>query len=107
MVKTKAEVKNIIKDSVEYLRKRIRISSVYLFGSYAAETASKWSDVDLAVFSPDADKMKVEDKAQLAAELKLRCNTEVELHLFPQKALKKAKPTNFYGYILKSGEKIF
>ncbi len=105
MVKTETEIKNIIKDSIEYLKERIRVSSVYLFGSYAAGTASYWSDIDLAVFSPDADKMEIEDKAKLAADLKLCCHTEVELHLFPQKALKEARPTNFYGYILKKGKK--
>ncbi|MDP3297367.1 MAG: nucleotidyltransferase domain-containing protein [Thermodesulfovibrionia bacterium] len=106
MVKTKTEIKKIIKDSMEYLRKKVHISSAYIFGSYATGTATRWSDIDLAVFSPDADKMGIEDKARLAADLRLHCHTEVELHLFSQKALKEARPTNFYGYILKKGNKI-
>ncbi len=106
MVKTEAELKNIIKDSIEFLKKKIRISAVYLFGSYATGTATHWSDIDLAVFSPDADKMKIEDKAKLATNLRLRCHTEVELHFFPKKALKEVRPTNFYGYILKMGKKV-
>ncbi len=107
MVKTKTEIKSIIEDSIEYLRKKIRINSAYLFGSYASGTAGVWSDIDLAVFSQDADKMKIEDKAKLATELRLRCHTGVELHLFPNKALKEARATNFYGYILKTGKKVF
>lgn len=106
MVKTKTEIKSIIKDSIEYLRKKIRISSAYIFGSYATGTATHWSDIDLAVFSPDADKMKIEDKARLVTDLRLHCHPEVELHLFPQKVLKEARPTNFYGYILKNGKKV-
>ncbi len=107
MVKTKTEITNIIKDSIEHLKKKLRISSAYLFGSYAAGSPTDWSDVDLAVFSPDADKMRIEDKARLAADLRLNCHTEVELHLFPQKALKEARATNFYGYILKKGKRVF
>jgi predicted nucleotidyltransferase len=106
MVKTKTEVKNIVKDSIGYLKKKIRISSAYIFGSYAAGTATFWSDIDLAVFSPDADKMKIEDKAKLATELKLRCHPEVELHLFSEKSLREARPTNFCGYILSEGKKV-
>lgn len=107
MVKTKIEIKNIIKDSIEYLRGKIHISSAYLFGSYASGTAGTWSDIDLAVFSDDTDKMKIEDKAKLASELRLRCHSEIELHIFPQRALKEARTTNFYGYILKTGKKVF
>lgn len=106
MVKTETEIKSIIEDSIEYLRKKIRIGSAYLFGSYAYGTAGSWSDIDLAVFSRDADKMKIEDKAKLATELKLRCHTDIELHLFPQSALKEARSTNFFGYILKTGKKV-
>lgn len=106
MVKTETEIKKIIKNSVEYLRKKIRISSIYIFGSYATGTATHWSDIDLALFSPDASKMEIEDKARLAADLRLYCHKEVELHIFPQKALKEARPTNFYGYILKNGKKV-
>ncbi|MBI5195382.1 MAG: nucleotidyltransferase domain-containing protein [Nitrospirae bacterium] len=107
MVKTEIEIKKIVKNSLEYLRKKLRISSVYLFGSYVTGGATYWSDIDLAVFSPDADKMKIEDKAKIATDLKLHCHTDVELHLFSQKALKEARPTNFYGYILKKGKKVF
>lgn len=107
MVKTKTEIKNIIEDSIKYLGNKIHIGSAYLFGSYASGTAGIWSDIDLAVFSKDADNMNIEDKAELAAGLRLRCHMEVELHLFPQRALKEARATNFYGYILETGEKVF
>ncbi len=106
MVKTKTEVRKIIADSINYLKKKIRISSAYVFGSYSAGTATPWSDIDLAVFSQDADKMNVEDKAKLATELRLRCHTEIELHLFSEKSLKEARPTNFCGYILSKGKKV-
>ncbi len=107
MVKTKAEIKSIVEDSINYLKKKIGISSAYLFGSYASGSAGTWSDIDLAVFSKDADKMKIEDKAKLASELRLRCHTEVELHIFPQRALKEARTTNFYGFILENGKKVY
>ena len=30
-----------------------RVDSVYLFGSYARASHNKWSDIDIAVISPD------------------------------------------------------
>ena len=106
MVKTKTEIKSIIADSLTFLKKRIRIGSAYLFGSYASGAAGAWSDIDLAVFSPDVENMNIEERATLATAVRLHCHTEVEIHLFPQRALREARKTNFYGYILQTGKKV-
>ena len=106
MVKTKIEINDILRDSLHFLKKKISVGSAYLFGSYATGDATPLSDLDLAIFSPDADKMRIEEKAKLAAALKLQCHSDVELHFFSMKALNEARPTNFCGYILKTGKKV-
>lgn len=105
MVRTETSLNQIIEDVLAYLRRRIRIKSVYLFGSYVTKTSREYSDVDLAVFYEGV--LDFEEKASLAAQVKLHCATDIELHLFPAQALKEARPTNFYGYLLENGKAVY
>lgn len=95
-----------IQKVIGFLREKINISEAFLFGSYAVGKPRAESDIDLAIFSPDVEKWTIEQKARLAAEVKLRCSADIELHLFPASLLKEARPTNFFGYILKTGKKV-
>lgn len=105
MVRTETSLNQVIEDVLAYLGQRIRIKSAYLFGSYATETPREYSDIDLAVFYEGS--LDFEEKASLAAQVKLHCAQDVELHLFPAKALEEARPTNFYGYLIENGKAVY
>lgn len=96
----------IIDQVLDYLKKRICVSEAFVFGSHAVGKPDKWSDIDLAIFSPDVEDWTIEQKAELATSVKLNCNADVELHIFPTYALTQARPTNFYGYIIENGKKV-
>lgn len=106
MVKTKTSLKKTLAEVEKFLRSKIKVETIFLFGSYVSGTPHKYSDIDIAVFSPDIEKMNIEEKAKLAAEVKLKIDSAIELHLFPAKSLKEARPTNFCGYILRTGKRI-
>lgn len=105
MVRTETSLNQVIEGVLAYLRSRIRIKAAYLFGSYAAGTPWEYSDIDLAVFYEGT--LDFEDKASLAAQVKLHCASDVELHLFPARVLEEARPTNFYGYLLENGKAVY
>jgi predicted nucleotidyltransferase len=105
-VVNKETLNNIINQVVSDLRKRVRISAAFVFGSYAVGTPDKWSDIDLAIFSPDVTDWSIEQKAELSADIKLHCNSNVELHIFSADALIQARPTNFCGHIIETGKKV-
>lgn len=107
MAKIKNTVKTSILNTTRHLQEYIRVTEVILFGSYAAGTPSKYSDIDLAVISPDFEKYDLDLKADLFSNIKLNCNSDVEIHPFTEKALKNARPTNFLGHILKTGTVIY
>lgn len=46
-------VKKIIKHFLDEVRKNYNIDGAYLYGSYAKGTSNKWSDIDIAIISPD------------------------------------------------------
>ncbi len=76
------------------------IFAIYLFGSWAKKTASKSSDIDLAIFSKDElNLIKVQDKIEQRFEVKL------QLHYFEEDTLKN-KRDPLIKNILKDGIKI-
>ncbi len=106
MAKKSVEIDKLISSALSFLRERISISEAILFGSHVHGTAREGSDIDLAVFSPEIDEMRLEERAKLATDVRVSCGLRLELHLFPQRALREARPTNFCGYILKVGKKV-
>lgn len=88
---------------INFLQTKIELTDVILFGSYAYGKPSKLSDIDLAVVSPDFDHMSLEDKAALFAEVKTKCDIDVEIHPFGSSEFKQARETNFLGEIKKRG----
>jgi predicted nucleotidyltransferase len=106
MVRPITEVKKIISETLDCLAEYLPVHSAYLFGSYAAGLARDNSDIDIAVFSPSVETMRLEEKVNLISMVQQYIKAEVEIHLFSSRRLKHARPTNFYGYILKTGKKI-
>ncbi len=48
--------KNIVSSVQKFVtlvQQQRRVEAIYLYGSYAKGTATQWSDIDLAVISPD------------------------------------------------------
>ena len=60
------DVEHIVERFVAELRKSIRVERVILFGSYARGNPRPWSDIDLAVVSPDFHGGTEEDHLLLA-----------------------------------------
>lgn len=53
MAKVPASIMNKIKLYLLNVNKTKRVKSAYLYGSYARGAAKEWSDIDLAIISPD------------------------------------------------------
>lgn len=99
-------VNAVIEKGLDYLQRRIRIEAAYLFGSQLTGEANPESDIDLAVFSPDAEKMSLAERIRLGSELALDCSLDLELHLYSSRALAEARPSNFAGYIVAHGKRL-
>lgn len=53
MAERNDDVRKIVKYFLGEVQKKYKIVGAYLYGSYAKGTSSKWSDIDIAVISPD------------------------------------------------------
>ena len=56
----------------------ISIESAYLFGSYATNHAGKWSDIDVAIISPDFSGDRLDERIRL-----MKFSTEVDSRIEP------------------------
>lgn len=59
----------------------IRIERAILFGSYATGKAHEWSDIDVAIVSPDFSGIRFNDAKMLTSFL-LKVDSRIELHPF-------------------------
>jgi len=101
-----ATLDSALEKALAFLRERIRIEAAYLFGSQLTGNTHEYSDIDLAVFSPDVEKMTFMQRVRIGSELRLECDPDVELHLYTSRALANARPTNFAGYIVTHGKRL-
>lgn len=101
-----ATLDDFIERGLAYLRERIRIEAAYVFGSQTTGEAREDSDIDLAVFSPDVDRMNFFQRVRVQSDLSLNCDSRLELHLYPSRALESARPANFAGYIVTHGKRL-
>ncbi len=99
-------VDEVVQEALGYLRERLRIEAAYLFGSQLTGNTHEYSDIDLAVFSPDVEKMTVMERVRMGSELREECDPDIELHLYSSRALANARPTNFAGYIVSHGKRL-
>ena len=65
MVAGNHELEKIVRVFLDEIQKRYHVDSAYLFGSYARGTQDRWSDIDLAVVSPDFSEDLFEERMVL------------------------------------------
>lgn len=78
---TKENIDSIIHSFLDSIKNEIRIDKVYLFGSYAKGTSSKYSDIDLAIVSRDFEGVRFFDRKRLIKYI-VKVNTDIQLHPF-------------------------
>ena len=106
MARSVEELEEILRRTVEEARERLPLAAAYLFGSYANGDPHEWSDIDVALFSPAAEELTLEDKVRHLARIRLAIDAEVELHLYSDRRLTASKPASMSAYILATGRKI-
>lgn len=102
--KTATHPEKVIRQAIEFLRQKIRVQQAVLFGSHVRGEADEWSDIDLAVISPDFAHMGQQEVVDLLVEVALSVDPAVEIRPYTPQDLKAARPTNFLGHILAEGK---
>lgn len=106
MVRDKAIVINKIKKYIKALEKNITLYKVILYGSWANGNPDEFSDIDLAIFSPDFGKYKLKE-LQMLSKLSWKIDESIEAIPYSSDILLKQNPKNFVYKIIKTGETIY
>jgi len=77
MVENLYEIDKIIQRFLSNIKKDKQIYKVYIYGSYAKGIAGKWSDIDLAIVSPDFSEDLFEERLRLM-KLALEVDDRIE-----------------------------
>src|SRR5574341_996900 len=76
-----AEIREKLREFSKVLRKKgIRITKIILYGSYAAGTFHKDSDIDVAIISPDFGRDRFEEGVEL---FEIACKIDPRLEPVP------------------------
>ncbi len=100
------QLSDLIRRATDVLRERIRVSAVYLFGSHLSGQTHEYSDIDVAVFSPDVAKLGMLGRARLGTRVRLTCHRDLEPHFFPELALHAPPKGSFAEHVIKTGKRI-
>ena len=105
--KRSANPDEVIRQAIEYLLQKIRVDQAVLFGSHARGEANEWSDVDLAIISPDFARMSHQKVMDLLVDVAVAVDSSVEIRPYTPNDLKEARATNFLGYIPAEGKVVY
>jgi predicted nucleotidyltransferase len=107
MAKRNADLQKIILKFKDALSKHIRVEELILFGSYANGRPGKYSDIDLAVVSPDFSKNNPIKNLQFLFRLAKKIDVDIEPLAFLPKEIKNPNPRSFESEIVKKGKVVY
>ena len=102
------KIEKIVKRYIEAVKtKNITIEKVILFGSYADNRADEWSDIDIAIISPDFGKDKYLNECLKLREIKREINLLISPEPYSLEEYHNAQKGDFlYDEIIKKGKLI-
>lgn len=97
------DVEEVVNRFISALKKHIRVQRVILFGSYARGNPRPWSDIDVAVISPDFHGGTEEDH-MLLAKVARSITPQIEAIPYLPEDLEKCDARSFEAEIQRSGK---
>lgn len=107
MVATAVELENAISDFIQQLQKGLRVDAVVLYGSYAHGTPREWSDIDLAVISPDFEGVSVWKRQEMIAHLTVHRYPDIAPIGYPPSEYHNPGRHSFLREIIRTGRVVY
>lgn len=107
MVATASELKEVIADFARRLQGGIRVEVVILYGSYVHGTPHEWSDIDLAVISPDFEGVPVWKRQEMIARLTVHRHRGISPIGYPSSEYHNPGRHSFLREIIRTGRVVY
>lgn len=99
-------LKKVLKSFRQELEKKIRVKKMILFGSYARGTPRDYSDIDVAVVSPDFKERGMDDYTLLDRAAR-EVTPLIEAFPYTPKDIRNHVRGDFLDHILKTGKVVY
>lgn len=106
MAKIPVEIKDILSEYINNLKKEIRIKGVILFGSYAKSSWHKDSDIDVAVFSGDFSGKERTESIAFLLERAMQYDIDIQPLAFAEEDFENYQDNPLIKEILETGIRI-
>ena len=107
MVATATELKSAIDEFVRLLNEGIRVEAIILFGSYVNGKPHEWSDIDVAVISPDFEGQPLSERQSTISRLTYKGPNQVTPTGYPSSEYHNPGPHSFLREIIATGHVVY
>ena len=105
---SQTDLENAISRFIEDLEKVIRVEAVILYGSYVRGKPHEWSDIDLAVVSPDFEGLPINERQSIISRLTWRERDDrVEPIGYPSSEYHNPGRHSFLREIIRTGRVVY
>ncbi|MGA2062085.1 MAG: nucleotidyltransferase domain-containing protein [Thermoguttaceae bacterium] len=99
-------IKEKAQEAIDAVARRVRVRAGYLFGSHVDGAADELSDIDVAAFVEDAERLDLQQRVRIGVEVRKHSGDEVEIHFFPAEFLDHPPIASFAAYVLEHGVRL-
>lgn len=89
--------------AVELVATRARLRAAYVFGSQATGTAGADSDIDIAAFIEEPERLGLQGRIRLGVAARERVGDDIEIHFLPAEFLSAPPRASFAEFVLRHG----
>jgi uncharacterized protein len=107
VVATTVELEESIRSFANLLKERIRLEALILYGSYARGNAYDDSDIDIAVISPDFERLPVNRRQEIIAEFSVHRDRRITPIGYPSSEYHNPGPQSFLREIIETGRVVY
>jgi stress-induced morphogen len=108
MVTAATDVDATISDLIARLeRNGIRVEAAILYGSHASGNPHEWSDIDVAIVSPDFEGMPLWERQRIVSRATLGRHPDLAPIAYPCSEYRNPGPHSFLGEIIRTGRIVY
>ena len=107
MVATATELSTAISDFVGRLEEGMLVDAIVLYGSYVHGNPHDWSDIDLAVVSPDFERVPMWRRQEMIASLTLERDRRIAPIGYPSSEYHDPGRHSFLREIMRTGKVVY
>jgi predicted nucleotidyltransferase len=107
MVATAPDLDRIISEFVGLVSAAVLVEAVVLYGSYVNGSPDEWSDIDIAVISPDFEGLPMWERQRIISRATAQREARLAPIGYPSSEYRNPAPHSFLREIIRTGRIVY